>query len=317
VNVTALVGRRLAIGVITVFVVSLLVFVATEMLPGDVAYAILGQGATPELVANIRERLGLDDPAYLRYLRWLGGLLTGDLGTSLSNGADIADAIGDRLGTTFLLAGTTAVIAVPLSITLGLIASTYPNSVIDRTISTGALALISVPDFLVAVILVSIFAVQLGWLPAVAMLRSDADFAQIARALALPVTALTFTVVAHMARMTRAAVLNVLSSPAVEMAILKGVPRTRILLVHALPNALAPIINVIALNLAYLISGIVVIESLFNFTGLGRLMVEAVTTRDIPVVQACAMIFCSIYVLLNMAADIISILANPRIRHPK
>ncbi len=152
---------------------------------------------------------------------------------------------------------------------------------------------------------------------AVAMLRSDADFAQIARALALPVTALTFTVVAHMARMTRAAVLNVLSSPAVEMAILKGVPRTRILLVHALPNALAPIINVIALNLAYLISGIVVIESLFNFTGLGRLMVEAVTTRDIPVVQACAMIFCSIYVLLNMAADIISILANPRIRHPK
>ncbi len=208
-------------------------------------------------------------------------------------------------------------IAVPLSITLGLIASTHPNGTIDRIISTSLLALISVPDFLIAVVLVSIFAVHLGWLPAVAMLRSDASFLQIARALALPVTALTFTVMAHMARMTRAAVLNVLASPAIEMAILKGVPRSRILLLHALPNALAPIVNVVALNLAYLISGIVVIESLFNITGLGRLMVDAVRTRDIPVVQACAMIFCSIYILLNMAADIISILANPRLRHPK
>ena len=317
VNVLALVGRRLVIGAITVLVVSMLVFVGTEILPGDVAHAILGQGATPELVANIRERLGLDDPAYLRYLRWLLSFFTGDLGVSLSNGADIAEAIGDRLGNTVLLAGTTAVIAVPLSITLGLIASTHPNGTIDRIISTSLLALISVPDFLIAVVLVSIFAVHLGWLPAVAMLRSDASFLQIARAMALPVTALTFTVMAHMARMTRAAVLNVLASPAIEMAILKGVPRSRILLLHALPNALAPIVNVVALNLAYLISGIVVIESLFNITGLGRLMVDAVRTRDIPVVQACAMIFCSIYILLNMAADIISILANPRLRHPK
>ncbi len=316
-QVTTLVMRRLAIGAVTVIVVSLLVFVGTEILPGDVAQAILGQGATPELVANVRIRLGLDDPAHVRYLRWLGRLLTGDLGTALSNGAVIADVIGERIGNTFLLASVTAVIAVPLSVALGLIASTHPNGVVDRVISTGALALISVPDFLVAVILVSIFAVQLGWLPAIARLRPGAEISQIARALALPVTALTFTVVAHMARMTRSAVLNVLTSPAIEMAILKGLPKWRILVLHALPNALAPIINVIALNLAYLISGIVVIETLFNFTGLGRLMVEAVTTRDIPVVQACAMIFCSVYVVLNMFADIVSILANPRIRHPK
>ena len=316
-RVTTLVLRRLAIGMVTVFVVSVLVFAGTEILPGDVAQAILGQGATPELVANIRIRLGLDAPAHVRYLHWLHDLATGDLGTSLSNGADIAAMVGDRLGNTVLLAGVTAVIAVPLSIALGLIASFNPNGLADRAISVVSLALISVPDFLVAVILVSIFAVQLGWLPAVATLRANADLAQLARALALPVTALTFTVMAHMARMTRSAVLNVLASPAIEMAILKGVPRTRILLLHALPNALAPIVNVVALNLAYLISGIVVIETLFNFTGLGRLMVEAVTTRDIPVVQACAMIFCSVYVVLNMTADIIAILANPRIRHPK
>lgn len=316
-RVTTLVLRRLLIGVITVFVVSVLVFAGTEILPGDVAQAILGQGATPELVANIRVRLGLDAPAHIRYLRWLANLATGDLGTSLSNGADIAAMIGDRLGNTVMLASVTAIVAVPLSITLGLIASFHPNGLADRAISAVSLALISVPDFLVAVILVSIFAVQLGWLPAVATLRANADLTQLARALALPVTALTFTVMAHMARMTRSAVLNVLTSPAIEMAILKGVPRIRILLIHALPNALAPIVNVVALNMAYLISGIVVIETLFNFTGLGRLMVEAVTTRDIPVVQACAMIFCSVYVLLNMTADILAILANPRIRHPK
>jgi peptide/nickel transport system permease protein len=316
-RLTTLVMRRLLIGVITVFVVSILVFVGTEILPGDVAQAILGQGATPELLANMRLRLGLDLPAHIRYLHWLTDLATGNLGTSLSNGADISAMIGERLGNTVLLAGVTAVIAVPLSIALGLIASFNPNGPVDRVISVVSLALISVPDFLVAVILVSIFAVQLGWLPAVATLRSNTDIIQLARVLALPVTALTFTVMAHMARMTRSAVLNVLSSPAIEMAILKGVPRTRILLLHALPNALAPIVNVVALNLAYLISGIVVIETLFNFTGLGRLMVEAVTTRDIPVVQACAMIFCSVYVVLNMTADIIAILANPRIRHPK
>ena len=200
---------------------------------------------------------------------------------------------------------------------LGLIASTRPDSAIDRLISTSTLALISVPDFLIAVLLVSLFAVQLGWLPAIANLNRVDGFLEYARVLALPVTALSFTVMAHMARMTRSAVLNVLTSSPIEMAILKGVPKWRIILVHALPNAIAPIINVIALNLAYLITGIVVIESMFNFPGIGRLMVEGVTTRDIPLVQAAAMIFCSTYVVLNLAADIISLIANPRVRHPK
>jgi len=312
-----IIGRRIAIGVVTVLFVSLLVFAGTELLPGDVAQAILGPGATPESIANIRTRLGLDQAAHIRFFQWFGNLLHGDLGTSLVSGREVSVLIADRSGNTFLLAGVTALVAVPLSVLLGLISSTKPNGHLDKSISAITLALISIPDFLVAVILVSIFSVQLGWLPALSKIRPDSDFFELARMLALPVAALSFTVIAHMARMTRTAVLNELTSPAIEMAILKGVPKSRLLLVHALPNAIAPIVNVIALNLAYLISGVVVIETLFNMNGLGKLMVEAVTTRDIPLVQGCAMLFCAVYVLLNLFADTVSIVANPRIRHPK
>lgn len=316
-SLTILVARRLALGGLVLLVVSAVVFIATEVLPGDVARAILGQGATPELIANVRERLGLDEPAHLRYFTWLGNLLAGHLGTSLANGADIADMIGDRVVNTMLLAGVTAVLAVPLAVGLGLLCALRPNGTVDRSISTVSLTLISVPDFLVAIVLVTIFAVHLGWLPAIANLRPGQDPAVVARMLALPVAVLLFTVLAHMIRMTRTAVINILATPAIEMAILKGMGRWRLLVVHALPNALAPIANVVALNLAFLISGIVVIETLFNIAGLGRLMVEAVTTRDVPVVQACAMIFCSVYVVLNLVADVIAIVANPRLRYPK
>ena len=316
-SLTILVARRLALGGLVLLVVSAVVFIATEVLPGDVARAILGQGATPELIANVRERLGLDEPAHLRYFTWLGHLLAGRLGTSLANGADIADMIGDRVVNTVLLAGATAALAVPLAVGLGLLCALKPNGAVDRSISTVSLTLISVPDFLVAIVLVTIFAVHLGWLPAIANLRPGQDPAVVARMLALPVAVLLFTVLAHMIRMTRTAVIDILATPAIEMAILKGVGRWRLLVVHALPNALAPIANVVALNLAFLISGIVVIETLFNIAGLGRLMVEAVTTRDVPVVQACAMIFCSVYVVLNLLADVVAIVANPRLRYPR
>jgi len=316
-NLPLIIIRRIAIGALTVLVVSLLVFAGTELLPGSVAEAILGSGATPELVANINARLGLDQPAYSRYIHWFGNLLQGDMGISLVSGREVSTLIAEGSRNTFLLAGVTALVAVPLSVFLGLMASTKPNGRIDKTISTITLTLISIPDFLVAVILVSIFSVQLGWLPALSKIRPDSSLFEQARMLVLPVTALSFTIIAHMARMTRTAVLNELTSPAIEMAILKGVPKTRLLLVHALSNAIAPIVNVIALNLAYLISGVVVIETLFNINGLGKLMVGAVTTRDIPLVQGCAMLFCAVYVLLNLFADTVSIVANPRIRHPK
>lgn len=316
-TITEILARRLVIGVATLLFVSVLVFIGTEILPGDVANAILGRGATPELIAQVRDRLGLDEPLLTRYWVWLTRTLSGDLGISLANGTDIGTEIAARGINTIILSVSTAVIAVPLAVTLGLWAATRPGGLVDRVISSVSLTLISFPDFLVAVALVTIFAVKLGWLPAIASIRPSYDFWDWVRVLILPVTALTFTILAHMVRMTRSAVLNVLSSPAIEMAILKGVPRRRLLVRHALPNAFGPIINVIALNLAYLVSGVVVIETLFNFPGLGRFMVEAVTNRDVPIVQACAMIFCSVYVVLNLTADILAIIVNPRVRYPK
>lgn len=309
--------RRLIVGIATLLFVSVLVFIGTEILPGDVANAILGRGATPELIAQVRDRLGLDEPVIVRYWIWLTRTLSGDLGASLANGADIGTEIIRRGTNTLILAVTTSLIAVPLALALGLMAAVRPGGRIDRVISSTSLMLISFPDFLVAVVLVSIFAVKLGWFPSIASIRPSYGIWDWARVLVLPVTALTFTILAHIVRMTRSAVLNVLSSPAIEMAILKGVPRRRLLIRHALPNAFGPIINVVALNLAYLVSGVVVIETLFNFPGLGRYMVEAVTNRDVPIVQACAMIFCSIYVLLNLTADVLSIMANPRVRYSK
>ncbi len=309
--------RRMLLGVGTLLFVSVLVFLGTELLPGDVANAILGQGATPELVAQIRDRLGLNEPLHVRYIVWLTNFLTLDFGTSLANGADIGTEVSRRAVNTFILALSTTFIAVPLSVVLGLAAAIKPGGLVDRVITSTSLALISFPDFLVAVVLVTIFAVKLRWLPAIASIRPDYELLDWIRVLVLPVAALTFTILAHMVRMTRSAVLSVLVSPAIEMAILKGVPRRRLLFRHALPNALGPIINVVALNLAYLISGVVVIETLFNFPGLGRYMVEAVTNRDVPIVQTCAMIFCSFYVVLNMSADILSIMANPRVRYKK
>jgi peptide/nickel transport system permease protein len=316
-SIFEILGHRLIIGLGTLLFVSVLVFLGTEILPGDVAHAILGQGATPELVEQVRDRLGLNEPLHVRYFVWLTNFVSGDFGTSLANGADIGTEIGRRASNTILLALSTALISVPLAVALGLLAAVKPGGLIDRTITSTSLALISFPDFLVAVVLVTIFAIKLRWLPAIASIRPSYEFLDWVRILILPVTALSFTILAHMVRMTRSAVLNVLASPAIEMAILKGVPRKRLLLRHALPNALGPIINVVALNLAYLISGVVVIETLFNFPGLGRYMVEAVTNRDVPIVQTCAMIFCSFYVVLNMSADILSILANPRVRYKK
>jgi peptide/nickel transport system permease protein len=316
-TVTDLIFRRLLAGVATILFVSVLVFAGTEILPGDVANAILGRGATPELIAQVRDRLGLDEPLHVRYGVWLMRTLSGDLGISLANGADIATEIVRRGTNTVVLSATTAIIAVPLAVFLGLVAAVRPGGRVDRAISSVSLMLISFPDFLVAVVLVLVFAVKLGWLPAIASIRPSYDLWDWIRVLILPVSALTFTILAHMIRMTRSAVLNVLASPAIEMAILKGVPRRRLLLRHALPNAFGPIINVVALNLAYLVSGVVVIETLFNFPGLGRYMVEAVTNRDVPIVQACAMIFCSVYVILNLAADVLSVMANPRVRYAK
>ncbi len=312
-----LIIRRLLLGLVTMWVVSLMVFGTTEVLPGDVATAILGQSATPEALTAIRQELGLDRPALIRYIEWLGNLVTGDLGKSLATGRQITELIGERLGKTLTLAMMTAALAVPLAIFLGLIAAIFPGSFFDRGISMGTLCLVSVPEFFTASLLVLIFAVTLHWLPAISYITADQSLLKLLRNLTLPIMTLTASIMAHMTRMTRTAVLNVVSSSYIEMAILKGVPRLQIVLRHALLNALAPIFNVVALNLAYLISGVVIVETVFAYPGIAKLMIDAVSTRDIPLVQACAMIFCCTYVGLNLLADLFSILTNPRLRFPK
>ena len=309
--------RRLGIGVVTLWVVSVLVFVGTNILPGDVAQIILGQSATPETLAALRAELGLDQPAYLRYLGWVGDMFTGDLGTSKAGGAQIGDMIGGRFGNTMFLAGIVALISIPLSVFLGLMAAMYPGTLLDRALTFGTLSLISVPEFFIATFMVLIFAVKLQWLPAIAHISAGDSFGKLMLGLAMPILVLTIVVSAQMIRMTRAGILNVMNSPYIEMAILKGVPRQRIILRHALFNAIGPIVNVIALNLAYLVSGVVIVETIFAYPGLAKLMIDGVQTRDLPLVQACAMIFCGTYVLLILIADVASILSNPRLRHPK
>ncbi len=309
--------RRIWIGIATMFVVSVIVFIMTSILPGDVAQIVLGQSATPDTLAVLRRELGLDQPAYVRYFMWLGDMATGDLGTSKAGGAAIADLIGGRFGNTMVLAGLVALISIPISIFLGLWAAMHPGTWLDRTVTFGTLSTISVPEFFIATLMVLILAVNLHWLPSTAMLRDNMTFMEFMRGMAMPIITLVIVVSAQMIRMTRAGILNVMSSPYIEMAILKGVPRRRIILRHAFFNAIGPIINVIALNLAYLVSGVVIVETIFAYPGLAKLMIDGVQTRDLPLVQACAMIFCGTYVILILIADIGSIVSNPRLRHPK
>lgn len=312
-----LIAQRLALGVLLLFAVSVLIFAGTQILPGDVAQSILGQAATPQALENLRRELGLNDPAYIRYFRWLGGVLTGDFGTALSNRRDIAEALGGRLWNTLFLAGCAAVISVPLAILLGLLAVRYRNGVIDKAISGFALASTSLPEFFIGYLLILFFAVELQWFPASSTVFDTMSFGARLQAIALPAITLTLVVLAHMMRMTRAAILNVMQSAYIETAELKGLSAFDIIRKHAMPNAVAPIVNVVMLNLAYLIVGVVVVEVIFVYPGMGQYLVDHVSKRDVPVVQAVGLIFAAVYIGLNMIADIVAILANPRLRHPK
>jgi len=324
-KVASLLIRRLSLGIVTLWITSVLVFVGTEVLPGDVVELVLGQGATPESVAAIRKSMSLDRPAHTRYFNWLVGALQGDFGRSLAgdvagtaeSGREVAGLIGERLGNSLRLAGMTAAIAVPLSLLIGLLSAMFPGGILDRFVSIAALCAISVPEFFIGSLLVMLFSVMLGWLPAIAYLSDSQTLWETLRAIILPVLTLTFAVLAHMARMTRASLLSVLRSSYIETAVLKGATRWRVVFRHALINAIGPIANVVALNLAYLVGGVVIVESVFAYPGMAKLMVDSVSSRDIPVVQACALIFCAIYVGLNLVADMVAILANPRLRNPK
>lgn len=309
-----LVATRFGLGILTLLAVSVLIFAGTEILPGDVAQAILGQTATPAAVEAIRQSLGLNQPAALRYWHWLWGFLHGNLGASLANGRPIAALIDFRLLNTLFLAATAAVVAVPLAVGLGILAAIRRNGILDRTVNLLSLSAISVPDFFIGYVLILIFAVRLGWLPSLATVSADMSFLARLQAIALPAATLMLVVLAHMMRMTRAAIIDIMSRPFIETAFLKGLPRWRVVVAHALPNSLAPIAYVVTINLAYLVVGVVVTEVVFVYPGIGQLMVDAVSKRDIPIIQACGLIFGGTYVALNMLADILSILANPRLR---
>lgn len=319
--------QRLGLGVVTLFVVSIIIFVAVNLLPGDFAEAILGQGATPETVASIRRDLGLDQPMLFRYFEWLKRMLTLDLGTSFAqlNSANfggagsvtIAGQIVPRLSNTLFLAAVTAMIAVPLAVTLGILAALYRNMAFDKAVNMVTLTSISSPEFFMAYVLILFLAVLNPIFPSLSNIYDGMSFGERLEKSMLPALTLTLVVTAHMMRMTRAAIINLLASPYIEMARLKGLSPMRVIVKHALPNALAPIITVVALNLAYLITGVVVVEVVFVYPGIGQLFVDSVKTRDIPVVQACCLIFAAAYILLNLTADILSMLSNPRLRHPK
>ena len=312
-NLREFLFRRIAFGFLTLFIISALVFVGVELLPGDLAQAILGQSATPETVAALRAQLGLDLPAYVRYFHWINGVLHGNFGASLANQRPIVELIGQRLGNTLFLAVFAAIISIPVAIILGLFSALYHDRWIDRSLSIGGLVLISSPEFFTGYILIAVLAMKLDLLPAVSIGNSDMGLFERINDIALPALTLAFAVIAYVMRMTRAAVMNVLSAPYIEMARLKGVSPVGIVFRHALPNALSPIITVVVINLAYLIVGVVVVEVVFAYPGLGQLLVDAVSTRDLPLVQACCLIFASTYVILNLVADILAIITNPRL----
>ena len=312
-----LVVQRFALGLLLLLAVSAVIFLGVEALPGDTAQAILGQQATPEALANLREKMGLNEPALTRYFSWLGGVLTGDLGTALTNGADIAQSIGQRLGNTLFLAGCAAVIAVPLAILLGLIAARYAGKWPDKLISGITLTTISLPEFVAAYFVIYLLTQLIPIFQPVAMVFPGMGFWAKLNAVALPVIVLVLVVLAHMMRMTRAAILNVMQSAYIETAELKGLSPMTVIWRHAFPNAIAPVVSVVMLNLAYLVVGVVVVEVVFGYNALGQYLVDHVTKRDLPVVQAVGLIFAAVYIFLNMLADIIGIMANPRLRHPK
>jgi peptide/nickel transport system permease protein len=309
--------KRVAQSFFLVFLVSLLIFIGTEILPGDVAISLLGQDASPATLHALRVSLHLYDPAPMRYLSWLTDLLRGDLGVSLATGNPIAGELAARLSNTFFLAGISALIAVPLSLVMGVMAAVWPGGFFDRFINLLGLTAISLPEFLIAYLLILVFAVEMNLFPSLAVLSPGMPLASRLPAMALPAATLTLAVFAYIMRMTRTAILSNMAMPYVEMAELKGVPRLRLVLCHVVPNSLAPVIQVLSFNLSYLVAGVVLAEVIFVYPGLGQYLIDAIGKRDLPVVQASGLIFSATYIFVNMAADILNIFSNPRLRYPR
>ncbi|MBD8893663.1 ABC transporter permease [Roseibium litorale] len=308
---------RFIAGIVMLAVISAAIFFAVDLLPGDVARAVLGNAASSEALEAFRIKMGLDQPSVVRFGLWVWGVLHGDLGTSITTHEPVTKAISFRLENTLALAGMASLISVPIALFLGIGAALRQGTAFDRIASLVTLGAISMPEFFVAYVLVALFALQWPLFPPISTFSPDSTFLDHVRILVLPSVTLAFAVVAHMMRMIRAAIIDVLDQPYMAMAELKGVPLRVRILRHALPNAIAPIINVIVVNLAYLIVGVVVVEVIFVYPGLGQLLIDSVTQRDLPVVQAGGLIFAGLYLFLNTVADVVAIAFNPRLRFPR
>lgn len=309
------VGRRAVFGASTLLIVSLLIFLVTQALPADPASAILGREATPEALAAIRADLGLDRPWYVQYVDWLLGVLTGDFGTSYATRMPVADYLGSRVGYSFFLMAVAAITSIPISIFVGSYAALKRDKKFDTSSSIGTLVLAAMPEFVVGTLLIILFATTVfQWLPAVTYLPPGTAPWQDLDGIILPVATLVISVSPYVARVMRAAMVEVLESDYVEMARLKGMPERTVLWRHSLPNAIGPTLQVIALNLAFLAGGVIVVERLFNYPGIGSALADAVRSRDMPVVQFLALIIAGVYVVTNLLADVGTVLVTPRLR---
>ena len=309
-----LILQRFGAACFTLAFIAIVVFGAVELMPGNACTAYLGRAAKGEKLANCEARLGLDRPALERFGEWAGGILKGDLGVSVQRGKPITELVGWRLRNTLILSTIATLLGVPLAIFLGVLAGLRRDRPVDMALSTGAILAMTIPEFVSATILILVFSIGLGWTNGVVTVSYRAPAWELAANSILPAVTLTLVLTAHILRMVRASVIEVLTSDYVLMARLKGVPFRRIVLRHVLPNSLLPAISVIGLSIAYLLGGVVVVESVYNYPGLGRMAVDAVADRDIPLIQAISLLICGMYVLANLAADLLAMLLNPRLR---
>ncbi len=309
-----LVLKRILLGLITLFIVSLITFVGVEVLPGDACTTYLEREAYGAALEACYKRLGLDIPAYERYISWAIGVIQGDFGYSLSGEMKINDVLGPRVKNSLVLASASILIGIPIALLLGIITALWRDKMPDIIISTFTIFSMTIPEFISATLLILIVAIWLEWLPGIVIVPTGASVSELLPNIILPVIAISMIMTAHMARMVRSSVIQVMASDYVQMAILKGVPYWKMVFKHVLPNALLPAINVVALTIAWLLGGVVVTEVVFNYPGLGRLVIESISNRDLPVVQALAIILASIYVIINLIADLLTLMLNPRLK---
>lgn len=310
----ALIARRFILALVTLLIISIIIFIGVEALPGDAATAYLGQSATPESLKALREEFGLNVPAYQRYFSWLGDMVHGDLGESMARRKPVSEIIGNQFRNTVVLAVAAGIVGIPLAVVLGVLAGLTRDKWPDILVSLVAILGMTLPGFVTATILIYIFSIRLEMFPAISMVPTDAPVSEILPNIVLPIITLTFVMVAHILRLVRTNMIDVMVSEYVQMARLKGVPIIKIVFQHALPNAMLPSINVIALTLAWLLGGVAIIETVFNYPGIGKLLINAIGDRDLPLVQGIAIILASIYIGVNLIADLLALVLNPRLR---